>query len=73
MSNELLIYCSKNELLYYTKQQITVYISKNTYKKIVRVKKRCNGHIFIGPRLTNFAFTMKQRYALLHLNVHLLP
>jgi len=49
---------SKNELLYYTKQQTSVYISKNIHKKLVRGKKRCVGHV-IGPKLKNFAFTVK--------------
>jgi len=51
----------KNELLYYTKQQTSVYNSKNLHihKKLVSGKKRCVGHVFIGPKLKNFAFTMK--------------
>jgi len=64
--------CTKNELLYYTKQQTTFYNSKNTRKKLVRGKKCCVGHVFIGPKLKNFAFTIKEQYALLHLNAHLL-
>jgi len=50
---------SENELLYCTELQTTVYISKNIRKKLVRRKKRLVGHVFIGPKLKNSAFTMK--------------
>jgi len=52
--------CSHSENnLYHTKQQTTVYISKNIHKKLVRGKKCCVGHVFIAPKLKNFTFTMK--------------
>jgi len=47
---------SKTELLYYTKQQTTVYISKNIHKKKVRGKKTLRWTRFHWTKVEKFCF-----------------
>jgi len=47
---------SKNELLYYTKQQTTIYISKNIHKKLVRGEKMLRWTRFHSTKVERFCF-----------------